>query len=66
MTKWEQIELDKALIRAVSDRMRQSGISLDAPYELKKRIIQMVVDKIIVDTATQTFELQGQIRVVAH
>lgn len=58
----EQIELDKALIRAVSDRMRQSGIALDAPYELKKRIIQMVVDKIIVDTAKQTFELQGQIR----
>ncbi len=58
----EQIELDKALLRTVSSQMRASGIALDAPYALKKRIIQMVVDKIIVDSATQTFELQGQIR----
>jgi site-specific DNA recombinase len=58
----EQIELDKALLRAVSQQMRNSGITLDAPYDLKKRVIQMVVDRIIVDTATQTFELQGQIR----
>lgn len=58
----DQIELDKALLRTVSQQMRESGITLDAPYELKKRILQMVVDKIIVDSADQTFELQGQIR----
>lgn len=58
----EQIELDKALLRTVASQMRESGIALDAPYELRKKIIRMVVDKIIVDSATQTFELQGQIR----
>jgi len=58
----EQIELDKALLRSVSEHMREAGITLDAPYELKKRIVRMVVDKIIVDAANKKFELLGQIR----
>jgi site-specific DNA recombinase len=57
----EQIEADKTLIRTVASQMRASGVAIDAPFELRQRIIRMVVDKIVLDVAEQRFELQGQI-----
>lgn len=58
----EEIEADKEMILAIAHQMKTSGVALDAPFELKKRIIQMVVDRVIINVVEQSFELQGQIR----
>lgn len=58
----EEIEADKEMMLEIARQMKTSGVALDAPFELKKRIIQMVVDCVIVNVVKQSFELQGQIR----
>lgn len=58
----DEIEADKKMILTIAEQMKASGVALDAPFELKKRITQMVVDHVIIDVANQSFELEGQIR----
>ncbi|MEM7130242.1 MAG: recombinase family protein [Chloroflexota bacterium] len=58
----EQIEADKALILEIAEALRAAGTAIDAPYELKNRIIRMVVEKVMIDAANQTFELYGFVK----
>jgi hypothetical protein len=56
-----QFEEQKQLILAMSERIRESGLAVDAPFEIKKRIIKTVVDRIILDTREGWFRIEGAI-----
>jgi hypothetical protein len=56
-----QFEEQKHLILTMSERIRESGLVVDAPFEIKKRIIKTIVDRIILDTREGWFRIEGAI-----
>jgi hypothetical protein len=46
----------------VCENARKNGLSLDAPFELKRRIIKTIVEKITLNVNKGWFELEGIVR----
>lgn len=62
VTSEEEIESRKAFILSVVEKARHSNLAQDAPFDVKQRIIKLLVDKITVDVKKQEFCLEGTIR----
>jgi hypothetical protein len=58
----EQYAIRKQEILLVCKNARKNGLSLDAPFELKRRIIKTIVEKIILNVNEGWFELEGIVR----
>lgn len=52
----------KATILALCEQARASGVGIDAPYELKKRMIKLVVKRVIVNGTERWFRIEGAFR----
>lgn len=55
----EQIEEQKRIILKLSENAKRAGISMDAPFELKKRVIHSLIDKIIVNIDEKWVKIEG-------
>lgn len=56
-----QLEERKQEITALCQSARNSGLILDAPFEIRRRIIQTIVDKIVLNANEGWFEMEGVI-----
>lgn len=52
----------KQLLLDVAAQLRAQPWVLDPPFEIKQRIIRLVVDIVVLDTRTQTITVQGIVR----
>lgn len=57
----QQIEEDKATILALSEHFRETGIAIDPPFEVKRRIVKLLIDQIILDANEGWFRIEGRI-----
>ena len=57
----EQVEADKELILAFASRAREAGITANASFEFKKRMVKLLVDKIILNVNEGWFRIEGAI-----
>ncbi|MEM6285422.1 MAG: hypothetical protein AAF787_24745, partial [Chloroflexota bacterium] len=55
-------EARKADILAMSNHIQQANIPVEPPFELKQRIIKMLIDEIVLDVAGDTMEVKGVLR----
>lgn len=60
----EQLATRKAEVLAMSEAINAQNIPIEPPFELKQRIIKMLVDKVTVDVGEGWFTLEGAIRSV--
>lgn len=60
MVSVEQHEARKAMILEIAAKARKTDLS-NAPFELKRRLLITLVDKVIVDARVGTFVLEGKI-----
>jgi site-specific DNA recombinase len=58
----EQYAIRKQEILLVCKNARKNGLSFDAPFELKRRIIKTIVEKITINLNEGWFELEGIVR----
>jgi site-specific DNA recombinase len=58
----EELEERKNLILSVAQNARESGLAMDAPFEVKQRIIKLVVDKVVLNVNEDWFRIEGVIR----
>lgn len=57
----EQLEEKKQEILAICQSAQNSGLVLDAPFEIRQRIIQTIVDRIVLNANEGWFEMEGVI-----
>jgi site-specific DNA recombinase len=57
----EQIDAKKTLVLAAVENARNSGVFMDAPPEFQRNMLKLLVDRIIVDSHTQTLRVEGMI-----
>lgn len=57
----EQIEAQRSFLLSVCDAARQMDLNADIPFESKRKIIRLMVDKIVVDTVNNWFSIEGVI-----
>lgn len=57
-----QFEQRKETVLAMSRQMQAQGIPIDPPFELKRRIIKLIVDEIELDAGQGWLKLDGAIR----
>jgi site-specific DNA recombinase len=62
VTTVEQLEARQALILQISERIQAERILVDPPFELKQRIIRLVVDDILLDIKNGWIKVEGAIR----
>lgn len=55
----EQLDHRKEVILQQSKQMKQQNVPIDPPFELKQRIIKLVVDEIILSMDEKRLELKG-------
>ncbi|MEO8396351.1 MAG: recombinase family protein [Chloroflexota bacterium] len=58
----EQLEQRKQIVLAMSEQMHSQNIPLDPPFELKQRIIRLMVDEITVNMTEGWLKLNGALR----
>jgi site-specific DNA recombinase len=58
----EQYAMRKQEILLACENARKSGLSLEAPFELKRRIIKTIVEKITLNANEGWFELEGVVQ----
>jgi site-specific DNA recombinase len=58
----EQLEQRKGTVLALSEQAKAQNIPIDPPFELKQRIIKMIVDQIVLDVQEGTLTLEGAVR----
>jgi site-specific DNA recombinase len=58
----EQLEQRKTAILEMSAQMQQRNIPIDPPFEVKRQIIKLVVDEIILNVNEGWLELHGAVR----
>lgn len=58
----DQLEERKGLVLAMADHALESGLVMDAPFEIKQRIIKLVVDKIMLNVNEGWFRIEGVVR----
>jgi site-specific DNA recombinase len=52
----------KRLVLAVADQALKSGLVMDAPFDIKQRVIKLVVDKIVLNVNEGWFRMDGMVR----
>ena len=57
----EQLEANKALILAFAERAAREDLLDNAPFELKQRIIKLLIDKIVLNVEEKWFRLEGRL-----
>lgn len=57
----DEIEEQRTLIIAVAEQVQKLGITLEAPFELKRRIIAIIVDKITLNVDENWLLLEGAV-----
>ncbi len=57
-----EIEARKQFVLSVVEEARQNNLVQNAPFEVKQRIIKMLVDKITLDVVNGEFLMEGTIR----
>jgi hypothetical protein len=57
----EQFEAEKEQVLALSQSLHKAGILNEVPFELKRKILKLVVDSIVVNTREGWFTLSGSI-----
>lgn len=57
----DQLEARKSDVLALSERINDMGIPVDPPFELKQRIIKLLIDNIIIDAREGWFRLEGAV-----
>jgi site-specific DNA recombinase len=57
----EQIEARKRIILQAAQLAKTNGIKMDAPFELKQKIIRTVIDRVFVDIAEGRITVEGYI-----
>ncbi len=57
----QEIEQDKATILALSEHFRETGIAINPPFEVKRRIVKLMIDQIILDANAGWFRIEGRI-----
>lgn len=58
----EQLEERKHIILAMSKRIQEEHLPIDPPFEVKQRIIKLVVDEITLNVRDGWLELRGALR----
>jgi site-specific DNA recombinase len=58
----EQLESRKQAVLAMSERIKQENLPVDPPFELKQKIIKLVIDKVIVDVPNDWIRVEGAIQ----
>lgn len=58
----EQLEERKSLIAAMTQSTLASRIAMDAPFDVKRSVIKLVVDKIILNVNEGWFRIEGIVR----
>ncbi len=58
----EDFQGRKRLILAVADQALKSGLVMDAPFDIKQRVIKLVVDKIVLSVNEGWFRMDGMVR----
>ena len=58
----EKIEATKARVLAICNEMKPENPEIDPPFEIKKTILKLIVDKIRINTREGWFELEGAFR----
>lgn len=58
----ENFEARKQTILLICQTAQENGLAEDAPFEIQKRIIKTVVNKVTLDTVERWFELDGIIK----
>lgn len=56
----EDFEKQRAIILKTAEEIRKMNAHIDPPFELKQRILKMLVDRIVLNTHTRTFTLEGR------
>jgi hypothetical protein len=57
----EDVQADKALILAFASQAQNIGLMADAPFDFKRRVLKLLVDKIIVNVRERWFRMEGHI-----
>lgn len=57
----EQLEEKKRLVLAVAEHAQQAGLTVDAPFEFRQRMLKLLVDKIFLDVNGGWFRIEGEI-----
>jgi site-specific DNA recombinase len=58
----EQVEQRKYAVLAMSEQLHAQNIPVDPPFELKQRIIKLVVDEILLNVTEGWLKLDGAVR----
>lgn len=58
----EQVEQRKQTVLAMSEQMHAQNIPIDPPFEIKQRIVRLVVDEIVLNVKEGWLKLDGAIR----
>ena len=58
----DQFEERKGLIRMMTHSALESGLAMSAPFEVRQRIIKLVVDKIVLNVNDGWFQIEGIVR----
>lgn len=62
----EQVEEDKRRILEFAAYVKEAGMTVDASFEFKQRMLKILVDKIILNSRERWFRLTGHISGVWH
>lgn len=57
----EQVETQKQFLLAICEKARGMDLDSIVPFEAKRRIIRLMVDRIVVDTVNNWFSIEGVI-----
>ena len=58
----EDFQGRKRLVLAIADQALKSGLISDAPFDVKQRVIKLVVDKIVLNVNEGWFRIDGVVR----
>jgi hypothetical protein len=58
----EEVERQKRLIIELAGKLRAIGAYVDPPFEVKQRILKVLVDQIVINVREGWFRLEGTIR----
>jgi hypothetical protein len=55
----EDLEERKRLILALAENARKNGLASDAPFDVKQRIVKLLVDKVVLNVAEDWIQIEG-------
>ncbi len=57
-----EIERKQEIVRQQLERIRAGGFARDMPFKAKRRLMSMLIDRVVIDTADKWFRLEGVIK----